>query len=249
MPQSAYTASTSVAITKTSASTSRASSSLDRSLSTTASTPTSVVSADGRNIVGTPPPPAQMSTTPWSSSQRIGRISKMCCGWGEGTTRRQLSPSGLKAQPFAFGERVGLGSGVDRADELGRVLEGRVARVDLHHREDRRERDVAGDHVAELLLEDVADHPLGLRAEDVERVRVDVGVRRRLEGEQPDLGSVAVGEHELVRLGDGRQGRRRAADVHPLVLRRHRLAPLQQGVAAERHHDAHGEVSPPGWRP
>ena len=26
----------------------------------------------GRNIVGTPPPPAQMTTTPWSSSQRIG---------------------------------------------------------------------------------------------------------------------------------------------------------------------------------
>ena len=74
VPQSAYTASTSVAITNRSAATSRASSSLARSLSMTASTPTRVLlrRSDGRNIVGTPPPPAQMSTTPWSRSQRIG---------------------------------------------------------------------------------------------------------------------------------------------------------------------------------
>ena len=45
--------------------------------------------APGVDIVGMPPPPAQITTAPWSSSQRIGRISKMRLGRGEGTTRRQ----------------------------------------------------------------------------------------------------------------------------------------------------------------
>ncbi len=59
------------------------------------------MSAPGSYIVGMPPPPAQMTTAPWSSNQRIGRISKMRFGRGEGTTRRQWAPSGLTAQPFS----------------------------------------------------------------------------------------------------------------------------------------------------
>ena len=101
VPQPSYTPSTSVAMTNRSASTSRASSSLARSLSITASTPPSVRSWPGTHVVGIPPPPAQMTTVPCSSSQRIGRISKIRFGAGDGTTRRSRSPSRLNTQPFS----------------------------------------------------------------------------------------------------------------------------------------------------
>ena len=39
--------------------------------------------------------------------------------------------------------------------------------------------------------------------------------------------------------GDGSERGARDADVVPLGVGGHRLAPLQQGVAAERDHDAH----------
>ena len=77
--------------------------------------------------------------------------------------------------------------GVDRPDELRGVLHRRVVGVDLGHREDRGDRLLERHHVAELLLDQVADHPLGLRAEDVEGVRRLLVVRRRLQREQPDL--------------------------------------------------------------
>ncbi|MNP24313.1 hypothetical protein D3C76_1170660 [compost metagenome] len=53
-------------------------------------------------MVGMPPPPAQMTTVPFSSSHLIGRISKMRLGRGLATTRRNLSPSGAMAQPFSL---------------------------------------------------------------------------------------------------------------------------------------------------
>ena len=71
----------------------------------TASTPTSWRSAPGAYIVGMPPPPAQITTTPCSSSQRIGRISKMRFGRGDGTTRRQLVAVGLDDPALLGGER------------------------------------------------------------------------------------------------------------------------------------------------
>ena len=143
----------------------------------TTSAPTSV-RVPGWYIVGMPPPPVQMTTAPRSSSQRIGRISKIRFGSGEATTRRHLSPSGLIAQPFSAASRSASSLLVDRADELGRVGERRVVRVDLDHREDARERLLERQQVAQLLLDHVADHPLGLGAEDVERVGLDLLVRR-----------------------------------------------------------------------
>ena len=50
------------------------------------------------------------------------------------------SPSGLNAQPFSAASASRLGLVVDRPDELGRVVERRVVGVDLDHRQDRRER-------------------------------------------------------------------------------------------------------------
>ena len=101
VPQLSYTPSTSVAMTNRSASTSRASSSLAKSLSITASTPASVRSLPAAHVVGIPPPPAQITTVPCSSSQRIGRISKIRFGAGDGTTRRRWAPSRLNTQPFS----------------------------------------------------------------------------------------------------------------------------------------------------
>ena len=105
VPQSSYTPSTSVTMTNTSAPTSRASSSLARSLSMTASTPDRASARrPAAYIVGMPPPPAQITTTPLSRSHRIGRISKIRFGCGDGTTRRQRSPSCLNDPALLGGE-------------------------------------------------------------------------------------------------------------------------------------------------
>src|SRR6201986_690585 len=88
-------------MTSRSAFRSPASSSLARSLSMTASTPTRSPGPDDGYMVGMPPPPAQMTTAPRSSSQVIGSIYRIFLGSGEGTTRRQEDPSGLNVQPLA----------------------------------------------------------------------------------------------------------------------------------------------------
>ena len=44
----------------------------------------------GSYMVGIPPPPAQITIVPCSSSHLTGRISKIRLGSGEGTTRRHL---------------------------------------------------------------------------------------------------------------------------------------------------------------
>ncbi len=128
---------------------------------------------------------------------------------------------------------------VDGADELGRIGESRVVRVDLDHREDRRKRPLDRQQVADLLLDEVADHALGLGAEDVKRIGLNVPVRGTLEREQPDLRTVAMGNDELVLAGDPRERGRRNPDIGPLMPGGHRLAPLQEGVAAERDDDTH----------
>ena len=152
------------------------------------------------------------------------------------------------------GKRLRLVLGVDRPDELGRVREGRVVRIDLDHREDRRKRDLEGKEVAELLLDEVADHALRLGAEDVERVRVDLGVGRALQGEQPDLGAVAVRDDELVitcHAGESLRGVRTFARWLSAVIGSPRL---RSALPAERHHDLHAAsplalVNRPGWPP
>ena len=86
LPQSPYTASTSVSISNASAFNSRASRLLARSLSITASTPVKLPSA--RRTTGMPPPPAQITITPCPTSSAITGNSRMRCGRGEATTRR-----------------------------------------------------------------------------------------------------------------------------------------------------------------
>ena len=53
-----------------------------------------------------PPPPAQMTITPRSSSVRITSIPKIRWGAGEGTARRMLSLSAMNDQPFSRSSRA-----------------------------------------------------------------------------------------------------------------------------------------------
>ena len=142
---------------------------------------------------GTPPPPAQMTTTSWSSSQRIGRISKMRCGSGDGTTRRQYSPSCLKIQPFSAASSSACCLVVDRARRTwsGRRRPGRPGRP----------RPSSG------CVANGSSAAVGCRAPARGRSRsspavcaprtssgygLDVGVRRGLQRQQADLRAVAV---------------------------------------------------------
>ncbi len=89
---------------------------------------------------------------------------------------------------------------VDRTDELGRILEAGIVRIDLDHRQQRGERHLERQQVAELLLDHVADHALGLRAEHVERIGLVRLVRGALQRQQADLRAVAVADDQLVLL-------------------------------------------------
>ena len=92
--------------------------------------------------------------------------------------------------------------GVDRSDELGRILEGRIGRVDDRAGDQRGDGPVVAEPIAQLLLDHVPQHPLGLCPEDVKGILTHFVVRGRLQREQPDLRTVAVGHDEVVLLGD-----------------------------------------------
>ena len=175
-----------------------------------------------------------------SRSQRTGRISNTRLGSGDSTTRRQSSPSGATAQPRSVASVRGFVLGVYWADRLGQILERRVVAINLHHREDGRERPLHRKQIAQLLLDHVPDHPLALRTEDVEGVRANVFVGRCLQCQETHLGTVSVRDYELVGVCDGRQRLRRSADVFTLYRGGGMLAPTQQCIPPERHDDAHG---------
>jgi hypothetical protein len=137
------------------------------------------------------------------------------------------------------GEPLGVTAGVDRADELRGGGEGRIRSVDYglrHHRDDG-----TGDAgVAQLLGEPVADHPLGLGTEGIQGIGPGQGgIALALHGQEPDLGSVAVTDDQLVRGGERREGLRRALDVMVLNRGVGLVVALQQGVAAEGDHGQH----------
>ena len=166
----------------------------------------------------------------------------ICCGSGEGTTRRHAAPSCRNAQPLSFAERVGVLLGVGGPDELGRVGERRVVRVDRDHGEDRHHRPVRGEHAPQLLLNEVADHALRSRVQDVQRVRFGSSVGLGLQGQQAHLGSVAVHDDEAVLRGQRGYRLRRDPDVAPLYGGGHRVRPPQQCVPAQCDHDPHSSL-------
>src|SRR6185295_1551440 len=95
-------------------------------------------------------------------------------GWDDAPEAVAVGP---EVPALLVGEPFGLLLRVDRSDRLRRVAERGVVALDLDLRQQRREALFERQLVAELLLDQVADHPLGLRAEHVERIRVDFGVR------------------------------------------------------------------------
>ncbi len=103
----------------------------------------------------------------------------------------------------------------------------------------RREWLLGRQQVAQLLLDEVADHAFRLGAEDVERVRLDLLVGRALERQEADLWTVAVGDHQLVVRGEGSQLLRGHAHVLPLVLGGHGLPATEQRIAAQGDDDPH----------
>ena len=164
----------------------------------------------------------------------------MCCRLGRRDHAAEAVAVGLERPALLGRQRVCLRLVVDGSDRLRRIGEGRVGRVDLDLRQERGEPLVLRQLVAQLLLEHVADHPLRLGVQDVERIGLDLLVGRSLERQQPDLRSVAVRDHELVLERDRRQRLAGDARVRALVLGGQGLPALEQRVAAERDDDAHG---------
>ena len=146
IPQSRYTPDTSVAITKRSALISRARRQLAKSLSMTASIPVRNCPLSGWHMTGIPPPPVQITTAPLSSSHRIGRISKIRFGRGEGTTRRQVSPSRRNCQPFSVTIRSASIFCILGADKFCGIGKGRIGRINLDHGKKSGKGDIPGEH-------------------------------------------------------------------------------------------------------
>ncbi len=185
---------------------------------------------------GMPPPPEQTTSAPESTSVRMVVDLHDAQRLGRGDHAPEVVVVGGD-RPVEFGGKPeGFLVAVDRADRLGRVLEGGVVSVDDHLGEDGD--DVApGQHVLELLLEHIADHALALGPEHVERVGRDVHVGGRLQREQPHLRPVAVRHDEVVVGGELGDCRDRLVRMRALGRCGRRLAAAQERVASERDDD------------
>ena len=141
---------------------------------------------------------------------------------------------------------VGVGLGVDRADELRGVGERVVVGIDLGHGQDGGDRLLEGHEVPELLLDEVVDHALSLGPEDVEGIAgVTVGVARGLEREEADLRSVAVRDDELVGGRDRGEGPAGHFDALALTGDGQRCPVLEQGVSAKGNDHTRRAHQPP----
>ena len=190
-----------------------------------------------------PSPPAQITTQPCSRSHSIWRSSKMRLGSGEGTTRRNALPSGLNVQPRARGappRRPGRRSG--RIGWWARRTPGRARRPGSSSATWPRACPSAA--CCRALLDEVADHPLRLGVEDVERVGRHLAAAPWSASAQLDLRPAAGGDHQLSASATGAR-----ASQATRTLARWRLlvssSPAQQGVAAERHDGPHGSTCGP----
>jgi hypothetical protein len=121
--------------------------------------------------------------------------------------------------------------------------EGRIPRVYHDHGEQ-------GGHLLpwrqetpQFLLDEIADHALSARVQNVQRVRLRVGVRFGLQREQAHLRPVPVHDHDAVLGGQRRDRLGRDHDVPPLHLGGHRLTAPQQRIATQRDHDPHLRAS------
>ena len=138
-------------------------------------------------------------------------------------------PVGLDVPTLLARERLRGGLVVDRPHELGRVVERRIVGIDLDHRQEGRKGPIEREEVADLLLDHIADHPLGLSAEDVEWIGIDVLVGGSLQCEQADLRPVSVRDDELMVGRHAGEGGRRDPHVGALPPGGHRLTRASAG--------------------
>ena len=132
---------------------------------------------------------------------------------------------------------------VDGPDGLAGVLEGRIVDVHLDHREQGGQWLVEGHEIAQLLLHQIADHALRLRAQDVQRIWRHLRVGRALQSQQAHLRPVPVRDDQLVLNRDRRQLLAGDADVVALVVAAHGLTPSKQGIATQGDDDSHVQLS------
>lgn len=107
-----------------------------------------------------------------------------------------------------------------------------VRGIDFNLGQDRRERHFERQQVAQFLFDQIADHAFGLCAEDIERIGRDFLVGRALRSKQADLRPVAMRYDDLVAGCDARDLGGGNLHVFALLVFRHRLAALQERVAA-----------------
>jgi len=82
-----------------------------------------------------------------------------------------------------FGQTLCLFVAVDRADRFARRLEGRILRIHFDLGQQGGEGHLEWQHIAQLLLDDVADHALGFGPQDVQRIAGYVLVGGPLQGQ------------------------------------------------------------------
>ncbi len=129
---------------------------------------------------------------------------------------------------------------VDGTDELRGAGEGRVTGID-QRLADEAAGVPAWQRAAQCPDQPVADHPLGLRAERVERVGMGQRrVARAFQCQHANLRAVAVGDHHVVPAGQRRERCHGSLNVRFLDVGVGLLVPLQQRVPAKRRHDPHG---------
>lgn len=153
----------------------------------------------------------------------------------------------LLENPALFlGDPVSLGFLIDGADELRGVLEARIGGIDLHHGQQRGQRLLERQEIAEFLFQHVTDHALGLGAENIERIGFLGFVGRPLQRKQPHLRPVAVGDDDLMFGRQWRDRLSRDARVPSLGIGGHGFPAPQKRIAAKRNHHTH--VNLPGSR-
>ena len=94
--------------------------------------------------------------------------------------------------------------------------------------------------IFQFLLDHIPDHALGFRAQDIQRVGLIRLVGRALQGQQPDLRTVAMGDHQVVAGTDNACQRKRGGfHVAALDLGRQRFSAFQEGVTPQSCHNQH----------
>jgi hypothetical protein len=136
---------------------------------------------------------------------------------------------------------------VDRSDELRRARECRVIRIDDDHGEQGGHLLLRRQNAPQFLLDQVADHALGARVQDVQRVRLGACVRFGLQRQQAHLRAVAMHDHDAVPGGQRRDRFGGDLDVLPLDLSGHGVTASQQRIAAQGDHHPHRPASLLGY--